>query len=130
MHVKKQNYIKYLDHTFKLGGRGFNKELDCWGLIVNLYRDEGVSVRDCVTPSSRVVIDIMMQKKLNEEWQLINNDEPGAIVHISVPKVFSHVGMSYGDGSFVHMWQGSNSVELQNISDWQHRIKGYYRFAG
>ncbi len=128
MQANKNNYIRLLNAKFKLGGRS-EKELDCWGCVKLLYSYEGVALPNLITPSTRVGIDMMMQERIASDWEPCE-DESMALVHIQVPKVFSHVGMSYGDGTFVHMWQGSKVVELQRIKDWDHRIKGFYRFVG
>ena len=128
MKVRKDNYVNYLSAQFKLGGRS-DKEMDCYGLLIKLYALEGVTLPNYVTPSNRITIDELMRNKLKSVWEPCE-DEAGALVHIQVPRVFSHVGMSYGDGTFVHMWEGSKVVELQNIDQWSNRIKGLYRFVG
>jgi len=128
MKVNKENYINYMTANFKLGGRS-DTEMDCYGLVQKLYALEGVSLPDYVTPRTRAQITELMSSKLKSVWERCE-DEEGALVHIQVPRVFSHVGMSYGDGTFVHMWEGSKVLEIQRIDQWVQRIKGFYRFVG
>lgn len=128
MHISTNNYLKFITAKFELGGRRPEK-MDCYGLVMALYALEGINLPDVATPDSMVVIDEVMSQTIESKWQECD-DEPGALVHIKVPGVFSHVGMSFGNGLFVHIWEGSGSVEVQSIEDWKHRIKGFYRFVG
>ena len=129
MNINRQNYMRFMGKTtFKLGGRTM-EHLDCYGLVMALYAMEGIELPEVKTPDTNIGINIIMDQKIDRHWAACE-DEPGALVHVQVPKVFSHVGMSLGSGQFVHIWPGSNSVEVQSTLEWEHRIKGFYRFVG
>lgn len=128
MIVPERIYMPYMRVPFELGGRD-KTGMDCWGLYKALSADCGVQVPDYLTPESNVSISLLIGQELSRVFEP-TEDHPGALVHISIPMLMSHVGFSLGNGRFVHIWQGSNSVECQDVADWNKRIKGYYRFVG
>ena len=119
-------YADLIGKPFRYGGRGPDS-FDCYGLLKELYQRDGVEIPDYLSPSDGMRIAALMASQLHL-WEE-TEDRPGAAIYIKLPRN-THVAYSLGDGRFIHCYQQDNGVCVGNVSDWQNRIIGYYRYVG
>ena len=104
--------VKYIK-----GGRNPLYGLDCWGLVMEVYKRYGIVLPD-------------MQLTLDTCWKQV-------MVPISVPLVvlislhpiyLNHAGVFVGRGRILHTTEKTNAV-IVHISSLGNRIKGYYKYV-
>lgn len=112
---------------FEYGGRGPDK-LDCYGLVMECARREGITLPDFGHASEQPRIMAMMTASLNQ-WRQI---EPrhGAIAFIRVGRYAAHVGYVFGPNHMIHAWEASGGVTIVRLADWKQRIVGFFEYVG
>ena len=124
--------IKYDDligTPFERGARGPQK-LDCYGLIMELSRRNGVELPDIRTPEEAAEMAVAIQQERDEAWEEIPMT-PGGVLVFNVMGYGSHVGMYLGNDRFIHAWEGAGGVLVERISlSWKNRLIGCYRYVG
>lgn len=108
------------------GGRGPDC-YDCYGLIRELLRRDGITVPDYKSPDDKRAVVAIFQGELRlwEETRL----SPGVILLFRVPGNF-HVGYYLGDDQFIHTWEKSGGITIEYMNEWLPRLKGAYRYVG
>lgn len=112
---------------FEYGGRGPDA-FDCYGLLMEMYRRDGIILPDYRSPDqlNRIAALMAMQLDLWRETE----KRPGAAVLIRIGRFNSHVGYVLDGMRFVHTWEESGGVVTERLSSWESKIAGYYEFAG
>lgn len=128
---KPQDIVKkYLGIIYEHRGRSL-KGLDCWGLIVNIYRDYGIKVFDLEDYSrewARRGEDLILGNYYNC-WKRVNCCAPGDVILIEYPRnIVGHAGIIIERGKFLHATR--EGVILDRIRNWKDRICGFYRWVG
>lgn len=103
--------------------------IDCYGLIRELLRRDGVEVPEVLKPGlgKQDETEAIYQDHLHE-WAPIPC-RPGAIALIRVGRYMSHCGYVATNGrDLVHTWEKSGGVVAEPIKDWKHRIVGFYEY--
>lgn len=120
-----RDYSKYIGIPFKYGGRTY-KELDCYGLVMLLYKDlHGIEIPDVISPTFLKAIESLVSEE-KQKWQPSELVE-GAVIIFSIRGYGAHVGYYIGEDKFIHCWEGTNGVTIERISfSWKHRILGVY----
>lgn len=112
---------------FVYGGRGENGMYDCYGLLLELNKRQGIDLPDYRSPTeSRIIAGIFLREK--QLWQRCD-PEPGCAVLFRVKNLFCHVGFVLDNDSFIHTWEQSGGVLIERLSDWESRIEGYYKYV-
>jgi cell wall-associated NlpC family hydrolase len=112
---------------FAYGGRGPDT-FDCYGLVRELHRRQGVLLPDYRSPSDRPHISALMMNQL-QLWEP-TSPEPGAVVVIKILGRIAHCGIVLPADRFIHTWEGSGGVVVERLADWSQRIHDYYRYVG
>ena len=112
---------------FADGGRDIRKGLDCWGLAMEMFRRQGITVHDydiSAMQTARIADEI---KRNEPDWVRINQPKEGCIVLIRIDGSVwaNHVGIYLGDGKFIHAYR-STGVCMDRTRRWQSHIVGYY----
>lgn len=117
-----------LGRPFKLGGRG-PENFDCYGLVMELFKRQGISLPDYVSPDDRASISALITCELRL-WERCES-APGTLVVLRVPGNM-HCGYTLSRTQFVHAWEQSGGVVKEHLSEWQHtkRVLGFYRYVG
>jgi cell wall-associated NlpC family hydrolase len=113
---------------FKFGARAPSGEFDCYGLVMECLRRNGVEVPDFGFSESQGVISAMMGVTL-PQWEEIDQ-APGAVVLLRVGRWVSHVGYMLDQDRMIHTWEKSGGVTIQRISEWKQQIVGFYKYVG
>lgn len=121
-------------------GRDAAHGLDCWGLVMEVYRRMGVEVPDYgkTVPSAYASDESDSQYRKADatgQWRKVEAPEVGDLVAMStdgrMPRAVNHFGVCVGDGKFIHTCLNHN-CEVSRLSaiEWRQRIRGYYRWQG
>ncbi len=121
-------YADLIGKPFEYYARGPEK-FDCYGLLKELKRREGIIIRDQESHSDLDQIELMMSGALCH-WKECER-RPGAVVHFIIKGRKSHVGYLLTPRLFIHTWENSGGVlaEPYDIS-WKRRTAGFYDYAG
>lgn len=120
-------FTQYIGIPFEYGGRT-RKKLDCYGLVMLLYKDiHGIEIPDVISPTFLAdIADLVSVEKL--KWEPCEL-EVGAVIIFNVRGYGCHVGYYLGNDKMIHTWEGTGGVMIERISfSWKHRIMGVYRW--
>lgn len=113
---------------FRYGGRDPKEALDCYGLLMELYRRAyRIELPDYTSPTSAAEISALMRGQLHL-WQPVDDVEPGVVLFMRLGR-FTHVAMYLGDDEFIHTSEVTGGVCRERLSNWINRIEGLYRYA-
>lgn len=108
------------------GGRSL-EGLDCYGLVRLLKQRQGIDIPDYLSPDDRRLVTAIFRSEL----RLWSPCEPGygTIPLFRVPGMF-HCGFMLNDNDFIHTWEHSGGVCIEQLSDWKPRLVGVYDYTG
>lgn len=112
---------------FAFGGRG-PAAYDCYGLVMECSRRNGVTIPDFGFDSNQALISAMMGATL-PQWQE-TTAAPGAVALLRVGRFVSHVGYLVDADRMIHTWDKSGGVTVERLDVWKQRIVGFYKYAG
>ena len=132
-------YDDLIGVPFKNHGRDVKTGLDCYGLVMEVYKRFGVSLPefdaeyDDVEKISQI---INKEKSDTSSWKKCDKGNlpvPCILaIRFGVPKgVVNHTGCYIGDGKFIHIRENIG-VCVDRISSpaWNRVIEGCYEYAG
>jgi cell wall-associated NlpC family hydrolase len=102
-------------------------EMDCWQLIVEVYRRKGITLQkyyDTPPQDKSYVASLIEAGKSN--ILKVENPLPNDIFTARLLGIECHVGIYLGRGKILHTMAKSNCV-VDSLSKWKHRITGFYR---
>lgn len=112
---------------FEYGGRG-PETLDCYGLVMECARRDGITLPDFGHANDQGRIMAMMTASLSQ-WKEVEC-RPGAIAFVQVGRYAAHVGYLISPHHMIHAWESSGGVTIVRLADWQQRIVGFYEYVG
>lgn len=137
-----RDYSKYIGLPYKLYGRDIVRDggLDCYGLVFHILKNElGVDVKAyesiyyAPTNERLTASGIMDVANNSGDWRLIPRAEmrEGDVIVFRMKGLPIHLGYAINKHSFIHVYQGINSVveHLTSIK-WEKRIYAVYRLRG
>jgi cell wall-associated NlpC family hydrolase len=119
------------------GGRG-PEGYDCWGLVCEVFRREGIELRDYRECGLSCHDDVGFSRIFSEEihrWtrhELPNVPVPSVVaIRFSNPSLVNHVGVYIGERvgeyRFLHTREKTGvCIERIDAPYWRHRIEGFY----
>lgn len=136
---KEIQYADLIGVPFKNLGRDVKSGLDCYGLVVEIYRRCGKEIgeyySDC---SDKARINAILRREVaTTKWRRIAEGETlpvpclVALRFNSPPGVVNHTGVYIGNGRFIHTHEkiGCCVDSITSIA-WQKQIEGFYEFVG
>ena len=122
------DYSDLIGVPFVYGGRDPAQSLDCYGLVMECARRNGVELPDFGFADDQALVAAMMGASL----PLWRECEPkdGAVALMRIGRYVAHVGYLMGTNFMIHAWKDSGGVSIVRVKDWQHRIVGFYEYAG
>jgi len=128
-------YSDLIGIPFKDGGRSIDG-LDCYGLVMEVYRRKGINLPEYYAPAldeSAVSTQIEAAKAL-PIWQKAEAANPPllAVMAIKFNSIHcNHTGVYIGNGFFIHTRERIG-VNIDRISSpaWRRRIEGFYVYGG
>ncbi|MCY1355599.1 hypothetical protein D9M69_420290 [compost metagenome] len=121
------NFSGLIGLPWEYDGKGEPGGYDCYGLLQEIHRRQGVVIPDFRRPSDRNQIAAVMSTNLSP-WQRCQC-QAGASVLIRLARTL-HVGYMVDDFRFIHVWEQSGGVVIERIEQWQPKILGFYRYVG
>lgn len=121
------DYSDLIGVPFQYGARGPDA-LDCYGLVMECARRNDVILPDFGFADDQALVAAMMGASL-PQWRECEAKD-GAVALIRIGKYVAHVGYLMGSNFMIHAWEASGGVSIVRIKDWQHRIVGFYEYAG
>ena len=125
-------FDKYIGLPYQEKGRDFSG-VDCWGLARLFYKNEFQidlpSFSDEYELSdSEHIQELIAQYK--EGWEKVDTPARGSLILFRVNGTESHVGISIGEGKFIHAREGMDSViDSLESARWKKRIVGYFKYS-
>lgn len=113
---------------FEYGGRDPLRSLDCYGLVMEVYRRRGIELPEYQSTSDRSLIHRMIVEG-REMFIEIPRPAPFCVVTFFIrPPYTSHLGVVMEDGTrFLHAIQKACScVERLDSPTWKDRLTGFY----
>lgn len=112
---------------FVYGGRG-PEAFDCYGLVMECARRDGVTLPDFGFASDQALVAAMMGVTM-PQWEPVE-PQAGAVVLFRVGRFVCHVGYLLDAGRMIHTWDKSGGVTIARLDDWKQRIVGFYKHVG
>jgi cell wall-associated NlpC family hydrolase len=133
------DYLDLIGVQFAYGGRGPDT-YDCYGLVMELHRRCGVELPDFKSPTVLAEIESLLAAN-KYQWRQVASKpkddlipmsafQPGRVLEIRMNMHACHVGFIHRPRRFLHVFETSNGVEVNEIHDWRERILGVYEYAG
>jgi cell wall-associated NlpC family hydrolase len=112
---------------FRYGARPGSDSLDCYGLVMEMHRRLGIEIQSEPWSENAKIISTMMNLSLGR-WQSIPEPRLGSVVLLKIAGVASHVGFCLNGTDFLHTWEASGGVILDDLGRWKHRTVGFYEY--
>lgn len=115
-------------------GRDPKIGLDCWGLVIEVYRRQRIALpKHLIDPAEHAAVAAAIDgASRSGQWERVQQPEPFAVVVIRQHQSFvQHLGVCLGGGKFIHS-RIHLGVGIDRLEDplYKHQIKGYYRYVG
>ncbi len=116
------------------GGRNVLTGLDCWGLVMEVYKMCGTKVPDfAVGAFDFAVINALMDEAVGSgDWEEVvkpvDNDAPLVVLMRMHPGLITHAGVYIGGNRIIHTMKMTGII-LSRMDSLQSRITGYYRYV-
>lgn len=114
------DFSDLLGLPFLRGGRGPDA-YDCYGLVIELYRRNGITIRDFKTPGTLEQIADVMVSELQMGWKKCAIGTVGALLTFRIDGSDAHVGFHIGNDRFIHALDGEG-VTTERLSN-NHRLR-------
>lgn len=119
------NYRELVGLKYKVHGRTKEEGFDCWGLIVYIYKQDGIKLPD------PVYSNLENRKKSRAEiigskvFRKIENRKEKSIIEILDKGEPAHVGLYLGDGLMIHC-TSLLGVVIEPVRHYEKKIVGWY----
>lgn len=124
---------KLLKVPFLKGGRDRTQGLDCWGMVMEVFRGIGVHVPELgVTMDHPASVDALVeaQTQVLPTWEEVPEPRPEefTLVLLRNGKYWNHAGVHLPDGRVIHTTEATGPVvERMDGPLWRHRPRRYFR---
>lgn len=120
-------YEDVIGLPFQDGGRG-NPGYDCWGLTKELFRRQGIRLREYTCSSEDTAAVAGYMEDLKQYWHRLEEPCTGCLVAVRMLDTgwVNHCGVYLGHGRFIHAYCEETGVVVDRIRRWGPRIIGYY----
>jgi len=121
-----------IGRPFVHSGRDVDTGMDCWGLVMEVFRRYGVAVPDFVVDSFafRVINQLAGKEVGKRTWEEVysptDKDVPLVVLMRMHPVYITHAGVYVGNKRIIHTMKNSGVV-VSKVATLQSRIAGYYR---
>ncbi len=114
------------------GGRDVDTGLDCWGLVMEVFRRYSLTCPDfTVDAFAFQAIDLLADeaiesRKWEEVYRPADEDAPLVVLMRMHPTLITHAGVYIGGNRIIHTMK-STGVIISRVDALKTRITGYYR---
>ena len=135
--MSKRSYRKYIGIPFVDGGRDFSG-VDCYGVIVLVYREEGIKLWDTADYNLKEQThskENLMLSNYHKDWVKVDDNDLKELdillfnMDEDFPDIPTHVALYIGEGKLLHCMRGHpiHIVKLKN-SPMMRYFQGAYRY--
>lgn len=123
-----------IGRKFVNGGRDVIKGLDCWGLVMEVFKRYGIEIPDfTVDAFSYAAVDALTKKaKGSHLWEEVytpwDKEAPLVVLMRMHPKLITHAGVFIGDNRIIHTMASTGTI-TSRMDVLANRITGYYRLC-
>lgn len=110
---------------FKIHGRNKEEGFDCWGVVLEVYKFDGITLPDPIYDNfdnNEAVYEELMSS-LNPVK--IERPKIKSIILFESEGILQHVGVYLGSGMFIHSTK-DKGVLIEPLHRWKIKVKGYY----
>ena len=117
---------------FVNGGRSLKTGLDCWGLVMEVFKRYGITIPDfTVDAFAFQAIDTLAGKEMvSRTWEELyhptDRDAPLVVLMRIHPGLITHAGVFVGNNRIIHTLKGTGII-ISRVDALKSRIVGYYR---
>jgi cell wall-associated NlpC family hydrolase len=118
-------------------GRDVHTGLDCYGLVMEVYRRQGIELPeyDADYNDAEKISGIIHHQARSKHWQECRQPLPVpcvlAIRFGTAPGVINHTGVYIGNGKFIHIREKTGVViDRLDSPAWRGVIAGFYEYKG
>lgn len=121
-----------IGREFVDGGRSMKTGLDCWGLVMEVFKRYGIEVPDFVVGAFACkAIDALAGEAVeSREWEEVyhpvDKDAPLVVLMRMHPNLITHAGVFIGNNKIIHTTKGTGVI-MSRADALKSRIVGYYR---
>lgn len=123
-------YSDLIGVPFVDGGREKTSGFDCWGLVMEIYRRNGIELPDykvACEDASRIHRTVVTQRFA---WVRLEKELPDlclVVLRFNTAVMCNHTGVYLGEGRFIHT-RSKIGVNIDRIDSpaWRKRIEGFY----
>ncbi len=119
---------------FRHRGRSVVTGLDCFGVVIEVYRWYGIIVSDIWAYDEGLPGDqkIRIAESVGVEWERIDDPVVPCVCLFKWGKDPTHIGIHIGKGKFVHSLKarGQVIIERLDVEPYKKALEGYYEFRG
>lgn len=118
-------YTDLLGTRYKVHGRSKQKGFDCYGLVIEVLKRNGIDFPDLYYDSIKETSSV--EKELKAVYcKKLERPEINCVVEITNFNESSHIGVYIGEGLMIHTTSKTNVV-IEPLKHYENRIKGYYK---
>lgn len=117
---------------FVNSGRDPNVGLDCWGLVMEVFKRYGVDLPDFVVDAFafRTIDTLIGEAAVSRTWEEVykpcDGDAPLVVLMRMHPVLVTHAGVFIGNSKIIHTMENTNAV-ISKVGILGNHIVGYYR---
>ena len=117
------------------GGRDIATGMDCWGLVMEVFKRYGMEVPDFVVGAFACqAIDALAGEAVEtREWEEVyrpeDRDVPLVVLMRMHHDLITHAGVFVGGNRIIHTTK-STGVIVSRVDALKSRIAGYYKYIG
>jgi cell wall-associated NlpC family hydrolase len=121
-----------LGQTFKFGGRGEQRETDCYGVIVFFYKEFGIKMPDYSCEEDWGKNEGAYLREYAQAFRKLNPDElpecGDMVVFKNVEGACNHAGIFLGDNRFIHaLRKVGTKIDRLYDKPWKEKFYGFFR---
>ena len=121
-------YEDLLGCKYKEHGRTKEEGFDCYGLLIEIMRRNGIDFPDMfyLTKQEHGKVSDELFNKIH--YKQYEKPQKMCIIVFNIRDRPTHVGVYLGDGYFIHSIE-KVGVVVEPLSRWANRVKGYYNVS-
>lgn len=117
-------YTDLLGVRFRPHGRSKEQGYDCYGLVIEVLKRNGIEIPDIYYSSLKEKED--KWNEFNSYFTKVEKPEVNCVVEISsFSQKRGHMAVYIGDGLIIHSLI-KTGVVIEKLSHYEHKIEGYY----
>jgi len=116
------------------GGRNVDTGLDCWGLVMEVFKRYKAPVPDFTVDAfacqaiNALAGEAVESRKWEEVYRPADKDAPLVVLMRMHPTLITHAGVYIGGNRIIHTTKGTGVI-LSRVDALKSRIAGYYRYV-